>query len=252
MYLKKTWRFGNRIDVRKYHSMRTYRSANRGERIKPTPEQVKRNNEKMAIKKLTRLMIGNFTSDDWHVVLTYDAASRPDPETAKAYLQRFIRKMRDYYKKSGAKFKWIAVTEYHSHAIHHHLVMNGIEGIGKLLQKMWPHGGKHMTPLYENRDFQGLAEYFVKETKKTFDDPANPFRQRYTCSRNLEHPVERTEVVNASSWREEPTVPDRLREQGYVLDKDSVETGFDSFGFPFQEYSFIRYAAPGRDGWRKK
>ena len=52
MYLKKTWRFGNRIDVRKYHSMRTYASsAKRGERIKPTPEQVKRNNEKMAIKK---------------------------------------------------------------------------------------------------------------------------------------------------------------------------------------------------------
>ncbi len=247
MYLKKTWRFGNRIDVRKYHSMRLHASGKRGERINQTPEQVKKNNEKMAIKKLARLMIGNFTSDDWHVVLTYEAENRPDPEEAKECLRKFLRKMRTYYKKHGKALKFIAVTEYHSHAIHHHLVLNGIEGIGRLLSTMWIHGGKHMTPLYENRDFQGLAEYFVKETKKTFDDPTNPFRQRYTCSRNLEKPIEKTEIVHAASWREEPTVPDRLREQGYVLDKSSIETGFDSFGYPFQAYTFIRYStARGR------
>lgn len=246
MYVRREYRYGNRIEIRKYHTCKFQgKGEKRLKRNKPTPEQVKKNNEKQAERKLFRLMANNFTADDWHVVLNYANETRPDAQGAKRIIQRFLRKMRAWYKKNGYEFKWIMTTEWaNAKNIHHHIVMNGVEGLSRAIQRIWREvggGGCHFTPLYEDQDFEGLAEYFVKETKKTFAEDDNPFKQRAQHSRNLKKPEERKRVLKSCEWAKDPSVSKKLQEEGYVLDKDSVTNGFDFFGFEFQEYILIRY-----------
>ena len=241
MYREKTWIYGNRIEKRKYHC-REYpgKGMKRAPREKLTPEKMQEQNERQAIRKMKRLMINNFTEDDWHVILTWPDETRPDPEEEKGIMQRFLRRLRAYYRKMTAELKYMMVTEWEKQKLNHHVVLNNVEKIGSIIRKLWP-GGVFFVPLYEDRNFEGLAAYMVKESRETYRKEGTPWRQRYTCSRNLKKPEVHVRTVKADSWREEPKLPDSLRLKGYVLDKQSVVTGFDNAGYPFQEYCFVKY-----------
>lgn len=253
MYLQKTWIYGNRIEVRKYHTVRyNVKGEIRQRRQKPTSEQKELANENASRNRLRRLMINNFGDGDIHLTLTYKRECRPTPEESKELIRKFFRKLRAYYRKHGKEFKWILVKEDGGKRIHHHMVMNDVDGLLGFLRKAWPHGGVHVVPLYENQDYGGLADYFVKETKESYKkhkENGEPYRVRYSCSRNLQQPIEKTEVVSASSWRKEVKVPPALQREGYQLEKGSEYTGTDIYGFPFQTYTFIRY---GDERERKK
>lgn len=241
MYVEKKIRYGNRIEYWKYHTSRFgVKGEKRKKREKPTEESTARANERAAERRLYRLLVANFTDDDYFITLTYKKELRPDAEGSKAILKRFFERMRKTYKKAGIDLKYIATTEWNGKSIHHHIVINGMVGFAKLLRELWAYGGVHLTPLYKGQDYQGLAEYMIKETKETFRDKGNPYRQRYTCSRNLEKPTEETRIIKASSWREVPNVPPALKAEGYILDVDSIASGVDSFGYPYQTYTFIR------------
>ena len=241
MYMKKTTKYGNRIEIRKYHTFRCPGKGEqkRGERKMPTKEQMAEANERRACKKLMMLLVENFEFGDWHLVLTYAPDKRPDVDGSKRILKRFFEKARKAYKKAGVEFKYIMVTEWESKSIHHHLAIKDVPGISRLIQELWEMGGVHLTPLYANRDYEGLAEYFVKETKRTFRKEENPYKQRWTRSRNLKEPEVHTEKVKANSWREEPSVPKSLEKRGYVIDKNSIVTDVDGMGYPFQEYVMV-------------
>lgn len=241
MYLKKTWIYRNHIEVKKYHTPRYgVKGEKRQKRKKPLPEAVQKANEKNACDKLRRILINNFDEGDWFLTLTYAEENKPDVQTSRKILNVFLRKLRAEYKKQGIKFKYVMTTEWSGHHIHHHIVLNDIPKIQLLVNKLWTFGGKKYVALYPNEDYDGLAKYLVKETSKTFSDPTNPYRQRYSCSRNLEKPVEKVEVIKANEWAKEPKIPERYREQGYFLDKDSLFTGADPFGYPFQQYMYRR------------
>lgn len=255
MYFKKTWIYGNRIEVRKYHSWKapgTEKGGKRSKREKPTPEEIEKANERAAMKRLERLLIGNFEFGDWHLTLTYRSEDRPDPEEAKKRLDKFIRKMRAEYKRLGKELKYIIVTEWQGKAIHHHMAINDIEGFHKLVAELWGWGGSHLTALYDNRDYAGLAEYFLKETKRTFKNEDNPYKQRYSASRNMKKPEVKTEQVKSNSWRKEPKETKAQLEQGYVLDKSSIYVGINKDGYPYQEYVLIMDERKGgvKDGRR--
>ena len=106
--------------------------------------------------------------------------------------------------------------------------------------RLWGNGGAHLTPLYEDKDYKGLAGYLVKETKKTFRDDDNPYKQRYSCSRNLLRPEPEVKIVHANTWSKDIKVPKSLREQGYYLDRDSVRYWIDWEGYINAEYKFVR------------
>jgi len=242
MYLKKTTKYGNRIDTRKYHTFKCPgKDCSRSERRKPTKEKIAEANERRAIKKMMMLIMENFDSGDWHLTLTYASEERPDAAGAKKKLRNLFTKLRRAYRAAGLELKYFVVPEFENKNIHHHVVITDIPGIQKLLRKFWTWGGIHLTPLYDNKDFKGLVNYLVKETKNTFRKEGNPFKQRWSCSRNLRKPEVHRTKVNANSWREEPTVPPSLTKQGYVLDKTSIVVGVDAMGYPFQEYTMIRY-----------
>lgn len=251
MYIKRTWIYGNRKEVKKYHTARYgVKGEKRRKKEKPSPEKVKAVNERNARKKLLRLMINNFSQGDWHLTLTYAPDKRPDVEGSKKLLKAFFRKLRGEYRKQGAELKYIMVTEWKDKGLHHHLTINDIPGLSKLLTKLWGHGGIHLTPLYADGDYDGLAEYFVKETSRTFRNEDNPYSQRWTCSRNLVKPEEKVEVIKADSWREEPKTSRTEAIAGYVIDKGSLQAGVDAWGYPYQEYIMICYGS--KDGKRKR
>lgn len=243
MYMKRTIKYGNRIEVRKYHTFRCPGKGERarGERKQPTKEQMAAANERRAVKKLKMLMIENFGAGDWHLVLTYAKDNRPDATGCRKLLRKFFERCRKLYRAAGVPLKYIMVTEWEAKAIHHHIVISDIPGIHRVLQEIWKEGGIHLTPLYQNKEFDDLAEYLTKETRKTFQRSDSPMKQRWTCSRNLKRPEVHTEQVNTGSWKEEPSVPKSLEQEGYVLDKTSIVADVDAMGYPFQEYTMIRY-----------
>lgn len=235
-YIKKLYIFRDSIEVEKVFSGRYGKHTPHGKKKKPTPEEVKDINRRNAIKKLRRKIKANFEPvRDYHMVLTYKKTNRPDPEQAKKNLDKFISNMRRAYRKSGSELKYIIATEYENKAIHHHLIINGIQDTIKLVSKYWPYGHSNFTPLWEEESMGELAEYLIKETDKTFRSGKYQ-RQRYRCSRNLVEPVCKVEVVKANTFRKEPKPV-----KGYYIDKNSIVTGTTKeFGYPYQYYTMIK------------
>lgn len=241
MYIKKTWIYGNRIEQRKYFASRYgIRGEKREQKKHPTEESIARANERAAEQRLMRLLVGNFDQGDHFLTLTYKKDARPTVEESKKILRRFFEKLRREYQRAGEDLKYIITTEWNGKSIHHHVVINDVPGFSRMISRLWPYGGQHYSPLYADYDYQGLAEYMIKETRETFRDKGNPFRQRYSCSRNLKKPIEKVEIIKAGNWKETPSVPPTLKKEGYILDIDSVVTGVDAFGYPFQAYTFIK------------
>lgn len=253
MYVQRTTRYGNRIEIMKYHTSRYgVKGEKRQPKRKTTAEAVRKNNLRRMRKWLFMLLVENFTAGDHHIVLTYSDEQMPDPEQAKRNLAKFFRQMRRTYRKRGAELRWICTTEISKKGrIHHHVVMNDCEGLSKMLTEFWSYGGKHTTPLYKGGDYQGLADYLVKETKETFDDPDSCFRKRYSCSRNLRKPEVKTEIIKASDWRKWPRLSKKQMAAGYRIDEDSIVTGTDIFGYAYQKYVIEREDS-GEESVRKK
>lgn len=242
MYIKKTYKYKGIIEVEKTCSGRYGRSLRVSEKKNTTKESQRKENERQMIKKLNRIIEANFGDDDFHLVLTYTPENRPQPLQAKEILKKFFTEMRKEYKKRNCDLKYIVVTEYRNRAIHHHVVINELpQGekeknqdhmtLSKLLKRHWKHGRKMLTVLYGEGEYENLAAYLVKETTETFKDDEAPCKKRYSCSRNLVHPEPEVKVIKAFKWAEEPKP-----KKGYEIIKDSVHSGINCMGFPYQYY----------------
>lgn len=180
---------------------------------KPTSDAVKKNNDRLAAKQLTRLINANFYPGDLHTTLTY--AEVVSVDEARHQLDLWLRRMRREFKKQGKEFYYIAVTEYEHHRIHHHIVMNYIDL--QIITAQWTNGRMRCTTLDQSRNYRALAEYLIKETQKTFREPGNSKKRRWKSSRNLKRPVVKREWVSVRElWRD----PKPLK--GYQIDKDSI------------------------------
>jgi hypothetical protein len=114
----------------------------------PTTRRQKKPSEKgnsrRAKEKLYRLMVTNFKRDDYRIDLTY-AEPAPDPGTALDRIRKFIRQLRSKYRKKKEELKYIYVTEYRGHRIHHHVLINAVEGIGRKKSENSGHGRNSTT-----------------------------------------------------------------------------------------------------------
>ena len=174
-----------------------------------TSEKVQRNNDRLAVKELTRKLNANFVPGDLHVVLTYETA--PEKQQAKKDRETFIRKLRKEMESQGKELKYVAVTEYEHTRIHHHLVINAVEL--NTLEKLWVKGWVKATMLDESGQYSKLAEYLIKETQKTFREEGSVYKRRYSCSGNLIKPVVTRIEVDLSELFEDPQP-----EEGYYID----------------------------------
>ena len=234
-YVKETYTCGAYVEIKKYYSSRYgKKGVKRGPYAEPTKEEMERINEKHAVTQLRRLIETNFTPGDYHVVLTYRKQDRPGVQEAKKRTEKFLRKLRSGYKAARCELKYISVTEKEARSIHHHLIVNACDPA--ILQNAWEWGSVHITMLYDEGHYEDLADYLIKETRRTFLSKDRIQGKRWTASRNLKQPNVKKEIVKADAWREKPSVP-----KGYILDADSLRTGCHSVtGYAYQEYRIIK------------
>ena len=244
LYWKKIYDLGWVKQIEKYYPG-NYGApgVKRGPKRKRTPEDIARQNKTNREKRVQRLILANFHEGDWHLILSYKKELRPGSfKEAKKQLRKFLSDMRKAFKKAGIPFKWIAVTERGKQgACHHHLIIEDIAdqnlNTKKLVLKFWQYGSKSFHPLYEDGEFEDLAEYIVKKETKEEEEGCS-----YSRSRNLIIPEPKKEVIHSRRWRKEPKP-----EKGWYIVKDSVVNGENPVtGLPYQHYT-MKKIDPGGD-----
>lgn len=238
MYIQNRWKIKGEIEVENIFSGRYGKRTPPSERRAPTPEEQEKINEQQCIRKLRRKIHANFDKDDLFETLTYKRDCRTDPKGAAHELQLLLNRLRGIWKRAGTELRYIVVTEYKSKSIHHHLIVNDLpDGSGaKKIAQSWSRNGHANTKyLYEDGQYERLAEYLIKETSRTFRDPDNPSKLRYSCSRNLVTPVAKTRILKRDDWPEEPREP-----KGYYLEKGSLVNGVNKMGYRYQYYRLIK------------
>lgn len=247
MYWKKIYDLGIVKQIEKcYPGNYGAPGKQRAKKRKRTPEEIQRQNQTNRWKKMQRLILANFKEGDWHLILKYLPKNRPQSyKEAVAQRKKFIDEMRKAFKKAGLSFKWIAVTERGKKraALHHHLIIEDKAepdlNTVQLVKKLWEHGGVQFVSLYEDGEYEKLAEYIVKaETKEEC-----PWAT-YSRSRNLVVPRPKKEKIYARRWREIPKAP-----KGWYLVKDTLINGINPVTeLPYQHYTIKRLEGGPDDG----
>lgn len=254
VYLRKTWRAGRTVEIKKTYSARYGRKIPRGETVAESSEaQIKVNRDK-AVAELRRILNANFAPGDWHAMFTYPQEVPPTPEQAKADREKFLRKLGRLYKSLGSELKRVTVTEYAHKRIHHHIVINDLPGGMKPVKALWKeyiaetyytkeerargeplHLRFPWSVLDDSGQYGELAEYLIKETEHTHRQAHGAQKWRYSCSRNLVRPKPKVEVISAKQWKKEP--PER---RGYYIDKNASYDGMSAVtGLPVQETVYV-------------
>lgn len=247
-YFKTTVKAGATIEVTKSSAKRVG-VKNKRDKEKPTTKEMEKVNEKNAERTLRLKINANFGVDDLFTTLTYRRDERPTPEQAKKNVKKLIDSLRKEFKKIGEELKYINVTEYKNKAIHHHLIINHIEGkdVARMVRRLWKFGRPDFKFLDATGQYKDLAAYLIKETSKTYKENDGGHKQRYSCSRNLIIPTPKTEIVKkAAKW-----LPDPKPIKGYYIDQDTVYNGVDPFtGREYQRYTMVKldYGGGGRFG----
>ena len=239
---------GAALEVIKCHP-RGMRKGTKRQSVQKTPEAIREANMRQSARHLARLINANFRPGDLHVILTYRKENRPDRQQAKDNLDKFREAMRRKYKKAGKELRWIAVTEYKSKAIHHHMIINnvndGVQTTADYIRELWRgRGSPKFVQLYDDAEYDQLADYLIKETEKTFREPDSPEKQRYSCSRNLAQPkVTRKDKQIKGDWEQDPKP-----RKGYYIVKDSLYNGVDKLGYMYQRYIMVKLD-PKEEDW---
>ena len=206
----------------------------RKKKRKPTSESVQRNNERLAERHLAILLGNNFEDGDYHITLTY--AREPDPEESKKIMRNYLDRLRRLYKKHDVILKWVVVTEYHGHRLHHHMILNRLDW--NKVRDCWKHGAAFVQELYTAGDYRRLAGYLIKETSKTFRETKIQ-KQRFRHSKSVVYPDQKVEEVSAAVLVKDPKAT-----PGWHIDRESVYYGKNPYsGAPYLEYVEIRDAA---------
>lgn len=169
--------------------------------LRRQPEHGRRERKKLASERkqkinalkrkygLMQLMGCNFSPGrDLFVYLGW--AQEPDEAGWRAAMRRFHRRMEAAYKRFGAVYKYILVTERHTRAgepcrVHHHLIISGCGRRAlELISRCWGNGSVDVRTLRELTDnFEDTCRYLLKEDKPKGE-------RAYSCSQNLRRPEE--------------------------------------------------------------
>lgn len=246
-YTRKITRYGPCIDVG-YTYAGTYgaKGEKRNKKIKPTPEQIRRQNQRNRERYMKQLIYLNFKEGDYWICLKYQKGYRPNPNVVVRDFGKFWDRLRYRYKKRGRPLKMVARLELGKFGgAHIHIIVNEIGDTGKLVSEAWKqtqnNAGVNLQFLRDN--YEELAAYIVKEPKRKALEQISMFPEeiqkqfvKYTCSRNLVRP--KTERKEYSHWtmarilRDGPTPS-----EGYYIDKSTVRQGVN----PFTGFSYLYY-----------
>lgn len=158
----------------------------RAEKSKKTTLARQALNLKSAYVRLEMLLACNFTSQDLHLILTYDDLHLPSKRMdAVKNVRKFLKQLRKLRKARGLELKYIYVTEgkHGGKRFHHHLVINSTKRDIDDIKALWQYGAIDIEYI-GNRDYIDLAKYITKESI----DGKPVGAQMWTPSKNLEKP----------------------------------------------------------------
>lgn len=180
------------------------KSNSRSKKFKPSSETQKKLNDFHAQEKFRMLIDNNFSNTDVEVQLGFDIP--PDTyEECLAFIQRYIRRVRNYYNKEfEIKLKYVGVIEkgVRLGKFHAHITMNIPDPkrrgeIRETLEELWEYGTARTFKLEFNEDgMKGLAKYLVcNENKPVVEGRV----KRWIQSKGLKKPAvsERTGRISS-------------------------------------------------------
>lgn len=248
-YLEKRYYIKNRIEVEQLHSSMYGNHAPRLPRWKPTPEEMRKLNIKYRGKKLRRLIDLNFTEGDCYYTWTYARGERYSLEESKKHIERVIDRFRYQYKKRKIPFKWFwtwGVTS--TGKPHHHIILNFHEDIpySKVIRKYFPYGKVVNEWMYQEGNFERLAEYFVKHKDEREEAKVQKGQEpTYRSSRNLIKPKARSKIIRESKLNKKPYIP-----KGFILNMREDDQGVTKDGYRYRFYVLERI--PERDSKQRR
>lgn len=219
----------------------------RGKKSKPTTEQQREINRKIAERNLTRILNANFGKDDWYVTYSFAKDKRPgSPEVFRGIVKKFLRALRKAYKAAGVPFRYVWVAEIGERgAAHVHMVQSGI-GL-EHIRRLWNYGYMTVKSMDPSGSYWRLANYFIKYSDKTMRTEGRLQGKRYNCSKNLRHPApEKTRIRKRRKF----DVNNIRVPEGWYLEQDTVESGVDANGYEYLRYTLVML--PGYIGCKKQ
>lgn len=251
-YWKDTYEFLNSNEYEyKYAGNYGAKGEKRAPKKKPTPEQIKKQNQKNRENKTRRIIKANFNEDDLWTTLKYPRGTRKQIREVLRDTRNFREAVRRYREKTGQPFKWISRIEIgRNGGIHIHMIINRVRGepTDKLIREKWKKYGKvHFESLYEEGGYEALAEYIVKPPPEEMEGQMEMFTPserkqlvKYSCSRNLIRPKpKRKRYFNWTVRKliEEGPTPT----PGFYIDKDSFVAGVNRYtGMSYLRYTEVR------------
>lgn len=229
---------GNTIEYRKYYSMRAHPQKEKNEGTSD-PEKKTKDHMRRAETNLRRLMNANFKDGDYLVTLDYFRDIPKDSKEMQKEMQNFITRLKRKFKKEDKSLKYIYVKEVGPKGSRHiHMLVNQCPV--EWIRESWKVGGIHINPLYSQGQYAQIASYFIKYSKKTEETEGKLVGKRWYGSRTLIKPRITKRIIKANRYSEKIK-----HKKGFFLDKSSVESGVNIFGYSFFAYTLIKIPKEG-------
>ena len=252
-YRKTTVKTACSLEITESHSNRLRPpGSGREKRKTPTPEAMRKSNQRARERKAVALMRNNFRTGDCYMTLTWKPEDRPeDMSEARREVTNFLERVKRRYARYGQELRYMAnIEEGARGAWHMHIVVNELQDERKtpmaasIMSSCWPYGRIDVDHLRPDGMFRKLAEYITKTPES---DPSRCRQSKMLRSRNLVKPeVETKEYTRRQAMDRQGHWKDIKVPQGYYLDETSIYEGRNLFtGFPYRRYSLIRITEGG-------
>lgn len=262
MYVQQTFFFADSIEYEyKFAGKYGAKGEKREKKRKPTPEQIAKQNQWNRATKVRRLIKANFHPGDYWMTLRYKAGHRPPLGQVKKDFKNFRDRLKRRYKKAGVEMKYIYRMEIGKNGgIHIHFLINAAEGItGNVINALWSSvqnaASIYYTHIYEEGEYEDLAEYITKQPSKEIEGQLNLFGEeerndliRYGRSQNLD--IVEPEKKTRSHWTMRKLIDRGPKPTpGYYIVKDSIRCGINQFtGYSYFYYTERRIRRPREGG----
>ena len=250
IYIQKIWEFDSSNEIEYTYAGRYgAKGEKRNKKVKPTPEQMEKQNQINKENRVRRLIKANFKKYDLWCTLKYPKGTRKEISEVQKDLSKFTNKLRAQYKKRGEQLKFISRIEIGKlGGIHIHILINRIPDSDILISKCWTPGTVYFGSLYENGGFRKLAEYIVKKTESSkmedLDEKERKQGTKYSSSRNLIRPVPKVKKYTRRTVRkiiENGPTPTK----GYYIDEETLTIGDNQYtGYSYIKYIELRADSP--------
>lgn len=193
-------------------------------------------NFRAAWQRLELELAANFSGAACWATLTYDDDHLPpDRAAAKKEINKFLRRLREQYRRRGWELKYIYNTESvpddpsAARRLHHHIVLSPYDA--ETVKSLWHGGQAHTEKLLEGDydTYETRARYMVKERHPETQGLKRGERA-WTPSRNLAKPVVTSELVADSVTITPPP-------GAFVLERYG-DTNY------FGQYTYLKYLLP--------